>query len=99
MIDLILIIMLIISLFKPDVLLSKKVKQRASDEQKSTLAKNLRKTYGILIAVFESMALRRYVNEDFEILLLIVTIVLLILFFIFAIPAIKENSRITKELN
>ena len=41
MIDLILIIMLIVSLAKPDILLSKKMKEKATDEQKNILTKNL----------------------------------------------------------
>ena len=95
MIDLILIIMLIISLFKPDVLLSKKIREKASEDQKITLTKNLRKIYAILIAVFESLALIRYT----EFLGIILSLVFIILFFTISLPAIKENSKITKELN
>lgn len=97
MIDLILIIMLIVSLFKPDVLLSKKMKERATDEQKKILTKNLRKIYAILVVTFESAALRRYTETEF--VGTIVLIVFLILFFVIALPAIKENLKITKELN
>lgn len=95
MIDLILIIMLIISVSKPDILLSKKVKEKANDEQKNILAKNLRKTYGITIALLESAAIMRYS----DIIGAILAVVFIILFFVVSIPAIKENSRITKELN
>lgn len=95
MIDLILIIMLIISLFKPDVLLSKKIREKASEDQKITLTKNLRKIYAILVAVFESLALIRYT----ELLGIILSLVFIILFFTISLPAIKENSKITKELN
>lgn len=98
MIDLILIILLIVSISKPDVLLGKKVKEKANEEQKNILAKNIRKTYGILIAVLESMAIRRYVDDDLGIVFLIISIVLLVLFFVFALPGIKENRRILKEL-
>ena len=60
MLDLFLIIILIISLAKPDILLAKKVKEKASDEQKQILVKNYRKIYAILIALFESLAIMRY---------------------------------------
>lgn len=95
MIDLILIIMLIVSLFKPDVLLSKKMKERATDEQKKILTKNLRKIYAIMVATFESLALMRYT----EFVGIILATVFIILFFVISLPAIKENSKITKELN
>lgn len=95
MIDLILIIMIIVSLAKPDILLSKKMKEKANEEQKNILTKNLRKIYAIMVALFESLALMRY-KETVGIIL---TIVFLILFFVISVPAIKENSKITKELN
>lgn len=95
MIDLILIIMLIISLAKPDILLSKKIREKATDEQKNILTKNSRKIYAIAVATFESLALMRYT----EFVGIILTIIFLILFFVISLPAIKENSRITKELN
>ena len=95
MIDLILIIIIIVSLAKPDILLSKKMKEKANEEQKNILTKNLRKIYAIMVALFESPALMRY-KETVGIIL---TIVFLILFFVISVPAIKENSKITKELN
>lgn len=95
MIDLILIIIIIVSLAKPDILLSKKMKKKANEEQKNILTKNLRKIYAIMVALFESLALMRY-KETVGIIL---TIVFLILFFVISVPAIKENSKITKELN
>ena len=91
MIDLILIIMLIVSLAKPDILLSKKMKEKATNEQKNILTKNLRKIYAIMVASSESLALMRY-NEIIGIILVIVFI---ILFFLVSLPAIKENSKIT----
>lgn len=39
MIDLILIIIIIVSLAKPDILLSKKMKEKANEEQKTYLQK------------------------------------------------------------
>ena len=95
MIDLILIIIIIVSLAIPDILLSKKMKEKANEEQKNILTKNLRKIYAIMVALFESLALMRY-KETVRIIL---TIVFLILFFVISVPAIKENSKITKELN
>lgn len=95
MIDLILIIIIIVSLAKPDILLSKKMEEKANEEQKNILTKNLRKIYAIMVALFESLALMRY-KETVGIIL---TIVFLILFFVISVPAIKENSKITKELN
>ena len=94
MIDLILIIIIIVSLAKPDILLSKKMKEKANEEQKNILTKNLRKIYAIMVALFESLALMRY-KETVGIIL---TIVFLILFFVISVPAIKENSKITKEI-
>jgi hypothetical protein len=95
MIDLILIIMIIVSLAKPDILLSKKMKEKANEEQKNILTKNLRKIYSVIVALFESLALMRYT----EIVGIILAIVFIILFIIISVPAIKENSKITKELN
>ena len=95
MIDLILIIMLIISLAKPDILLSKKIKEKANDEKKSILTKNIRKVYAITVALLESIALMRYTKFFGSILV----ILFIILFFVISLPAIKETSKITKELN
>lgn len=95
MIDLILIIFLLVSLAKPDILLSKKIKEKASEEQKEIITKNLRKSYAILIALLESMALIRY-NEFIGIIL---SIIFIILAFTIAIPANKEIIKIKKELN
>ena len=95
MLDLILIIMLIVSLAKPDILLSKKMKEKASSEQKVILTKNLRKQYSILIGLLESSALIRYIGAIGAIL----AIVFIVLFFTVSLPAIKENSKIVKELN
>lgn len=95
MIDLILIIILIISLSKPDILLSKKMKEKATEEQKRILTKNLRKIYAIMIATIESLALMRYT----EMVGVILAIVFIVLFFVISLPAIKENKKITKEIN
>lgn len=95
MIDLILIIMLIISLSKPDILLSKKMKEKANEEQKKILTKNLRKIYAIMIATIESLALMRYT----ELVGVILAIIFIVLFFVISLPAIKENKSITKEIN
>lgn len=95
MLDLILIIMLIISLFKPDILLSQKAKEVANEEQKKILIKNSRKIYVTMIATFESLAIMRYT----EYVGMILAIIFIILFFVISIPAIKENKKIKKELN
>lgn len=95
MIDLILIIMLIISLSKPDILLSKKMREKANEEQKKILTKNLRKIYAIMIATIESLALMRYT----ELVGVILAIIFIVLFFVISLPAIKENKSITKEIN
>lgn len=99
MIDLILIILLIISISKPDILLSKKIKEKANDEQKNILARNFRKSYAILIAFFETFALTRYFEGFLDIVLYILIIIEFILFFTISLPAIKENKKIIKELN
>ena len=95
MIDLILIIVLIVSLSKPDVLVSKKLKEKANEEQKSILAKNYRKIIAIMVGLVESAALIRYT----KIVGIILALVCLVLFFTISIPAIKENSKLIKELN
>lgn len=92
--DLFLIIILIISLAKPDILLAKKVKEKASDEQKQTLVKNYRKIYAILIALFESLAIMRYST----IISFVLVIIFFILFFTISWPATKQNKQILKEL-
>lgn len=95
MIDLILIIMLIVSLSKPDILLAKKMKENANEEQKEILVKNLRKVYALLVALLESVALMSYT----KIIGAILAVVFLILFCVIAIPAVKTNSKIVKEVN
>lgn len=94
MLDLILIIMIIVSLVKPDVLLAKKMKEKANEEQKVILTKNLRKIYTIMVCMIESLALIRY-NA---IIGMILAIVFITLFFVISLPAVKENSAIIKEL-
>lgn len=94
MLDLFLIIILIISLAKPDILLAKKVKEIASDEQKQILVKNYRKIYAILIALFESLAIMRYSSIIGGVL----AIIFIILFFTISWPATKQNKQILKEL-
>lgn len=95
MLDLILIIMLIVSFSKPDVLLSKKMREVANDEQKAILTKNLRKIYAILIGLIESVALIRY----FTMVGIVLSVVCLVLFLVISLPAAKENRKIVKELN
>ena len=94
MLDLFLIIILIISLAKPDILLAKKVKEKDSDEQKQILVKNYRKIYAILIALFESLAIMRYSSIIGGVL----AIIFIILFFTISWPATKQNKQILKEL-
>ena len=94
MLDLFLIIILIISLAKPDILLAKKVKEKASDEQKQTLVKNYRKIYAILIALFESLAIMRYST----IVGFVLVIIFFILFFTISWPATKQNKQIINDL-
>lgn len=94
MLDLFLIIILIISLAKPDILLAKKVKEKSSDEQKQILVKNYRKIYAILIALFESLAIMRYSSIIGGVL----AIIFIILFFTISWPATKQNKQILKEL-
>ena len=86
--------MLIVSLSKPEVLLSKKIREKANEEQKNVLAKNLRKQYAISVAALESVALMRYTSSIGAIL----AIVCIVLFFKVALPAKKENDIILKEL-
>lgn len=95
MLDLILIIMLIVSLSKPDVLLAKKLREKANEDQKKILVKNLRKIYVLTIATLESIALIRYT----KIVGIVLAVIFVILFIIISIPAIKENRSIIKEIN
>ena len=100
MLDIILIILLIISLSKPDVLLAKKAKEKATEEQKAILVKNLRKIYAIFVALMESLALSvTFPNETVNTVARIVAVVFVVLFFVFAVPAIKANRKIMKELD
>ena len=94
MLDLILIVILIISLAKPDILLAKKVKEKANDEQKDRMAKNNRKIFGILVATIEGAAITRY----FPIIGIIISVILIVLLVTISLPAVKENSKIMKEL-
>ena len=95
MLDLFLIIMLIVSFSKPDVLLTKKMKEAANDEQKAILTKNFRKIYAVFIGLIESLSLIRY----FAMVGIVLSVVCLVLVFVISIPAIKENNKIVKELN
>lgn len=92
--DLFLIIILIISIAKPDILLAKKVKEKASDQQKQILVKNYRKIYAIIIALFESLAIMRYST----IIGFVLVIIFFILFFTISWPATKQNKQILKDL-
>ena len=94
MIDLILIVLLIISIFKPDILLSNKAKEQATEEQQKELVKNLRLLYGLMVAMFESLAILRYSTLIGGIL----SLIFVVLFFALAIPAAIRNSKIMKEL-
>lgn len=94
MLDLFLIIILIISIAKPNILLSKNVKEKASDDQKQILVKNYRKIYAILIALFESLAIMRYSTIIGGVL----AIILIILLFTISLPATKQNRQIIKDL-
>ena len=92
--DLFLIIILIISIAKPDIVLAKKVKEKACDEQKQILVKNYRKIYAIIIALFESLAIMRYST----IIGFVLVIIFFILFFTISWPATKQNKQILKDL-
>ena len=94
MLDLVLIILLIISLAKPEILLSKKVREKANDEQKTVLAKNYRKIYAILIGLLESAAIIRYS----DIIGMLLAIIFIVLFFVISLPALKENKKIVQDL-
>ena len=94
MLDLFLIIILIISVAKPDILLAKNVKAKASAEQKQILVKNYRKMQAILIALFESLAIMRYST----IIGFVLVIIFFILFFTISWPATKQNRQILKDL-
>ena len=95
MIELILIILLIISLAKPDVLLSKKMKEYANESEKVILIKNLRKLYAIFIGLLETGVLL----HSNQLIGGILAIIVIILTFVFALPAKKENAKIIKEIN
>ncbi len=105
MIDLILIILLIISLFKPDVLLAKRLKEMANEEQKALLVKNERKIYAILVAILESISLATYAltySPTYTLIVrmvgIILTVVFIVLFFVISLPAVRENRKIVKEV-
>jgi hypothetical protein len=90
--------MLIISFSKPEILLNRKMKEKANDEQKAILVKNIRKIYCISIVIIETGAMSRYASSDWTILILVALIVESILLFKYSIPAIKENRKIINEL-
>lgn len=99
MIELILIIILIISLFKPEILLSKKMKEKANEEQKKVLTKNLRKIFAIVIVPISFDPIEKLgIMRDTSFLGLILAIVFFVLVFAVALPAIQENNRIVKEI-
>lgn len=95
MLSLIILILGIVSLFKPEVLLSKKMKEKCNEEQKKILAKNLRKIDFSLILLLEYHEISKYYKNIETIYL----IILLILFFVLVLPASKEIQKIKKELN
>lgn len=94
MIDLFIIILLLVSLVKPEVLLSKKLKEEASESQKKILIKNIRKSYSLLVALIESMAISRYQ----ETIGWILTLIMAILVATIAIPAGMANKKIKEEI-
>lgn len=94
MLDLVLIVLIIVSLSKPDILLSKDMKEKANEEQKKQLASNYRKLYSIVVASIESVALLRY-NMILGAVCIIISFILL---FAVAFPAKKKNKVILQEL-
>lgn len=99
MIELILIIILIIGLFKPEILLSKKMKEKANEEQKKVLTKNLRKIFAIVIVPISIDPIEKLGDMMYTNFLgLILAIVFFVLVFAVALPAIQENNRIVKEI-
>lgn len=98
MLELILIIfpaiLLIVSLVKPDAFLTKEMKEKVNEEQKKVLATSYRKMYSIIAGLIWSVILENYLSIG-----LILAIVFIILFLKVALPAKKEISKITKELN
>lgn len=91
-------IIAIISLFKPDLLLGKKIREKVNEEQKEILIKNQRKIYCILAATFESLALSNIEYEMAKVIGTILTIIFGVLLFVVVGPAMKESSKIMKEL-
>lgn len=100
MLEILLVIMLIISLVKPESILSKKIKERANDEQKAILANNTRKIFPFVFVGFEltvgSLSRIISISETVKIILMIIW---LICVFVIIWPIAKESSKIRKELN
>jgi len=99
MISIILIILLIVSISKPDIFLSAKNKAKLSEEEIKKYANNSRKIYSIIIILFESTSLITYGSEILSIIGIIAAIVSIILFFKLSLPAIKENKAMLEKNN
>ena len=52
-IEMAVVIFLVISYFKPNILLSKKVREKVDEKQKEILVKNRREIYFLLVVTFE----------------------------------------------
>lgn len=95
MIDIILIIFLIVSWFKPEVLLSKKMKEKATEEEQKILVSNYKKYISCFILFLESYSIENNYSAGIGLILIIISFILLLKF---GWPAIKENSKIVKEI-
>lgn len=96
MAQLILIVIFIMAVIKPDLMIGKEYKEKATEEQKEKLYKNARITYGSFAGFFAGESI--FLLMDSSLLTLVFTIGFFVLLFTTIIPAMKETSQITKEL-
>ncbi len=92
-IEMAVVIFLVISYFKPNILLSKKVREKVDEKQKEILVKNRREIYFLLVVTFEFVTDTVVAPWWFNLF----TISFCIVMWILTIPQIKENRKIIKE--
>ena len=97
MLSLMLIVLIVLSIVKPDLMISKKLKELASDEQYEELVKYTRISNVFTLSMAEIALITPYYLEDSWLTIALYT-VLLVLFFAFGLKKIKRAAQLRKEI-
>ncbi len=96
MLTLVLLVFIIISYSKPELLISKKIKENATDEEKNIVSKNLRNIYITIILLIEGSSLISRTSGILQILGFVFAVIGIVCIVKF-IPKFKENKEILNK--